>query len=95
MLRALFLLPLLSLPAALAAPLLTATSRRQSAAITTISTAQTAAFKPFTFYASAAYCQPKATLAWSCGANCNANPGFQPFTSGGDGVVSQFCERVL
>jgi hypothetical protein len=94
MLRTLFLLPLLSFPAALAAPLLAAASRRQTAAITAVSAADTAAFKPFTFYASAAYCQPTDTLAWSCGANCDANPDFQPITSGGDGVASQFCELV-
>ena len=36
-------------------------------AITTLTTAQITAFKPFTFFASTAYCQPSATLAWNCG----------------------------
>lgn len=40
-------------------------ARRQS--ITTLSTAQISAFKPFTFFASAAYCQPSTTINWSCG----------------------------
>jgi uncharacterized membrane protein len=80
------------LSAVLAVPLpLPSSFRRQTAAITTISTADTEAFKPFTFYASTAYCQPSDTLAWSCGPNCDANPNFQPITSGGDGAVNQFC----
>ncbi|KAA1468863.1 lipase [Dentipellis sp. KUC8613] len=65
-----------------------AITRRQ--AITTLSTAQVEAFKPFTFFASAAYCNPSTTLTWSCGANCNANSGFQPVASGGDGGDEQF-----
>jgi len=71
----------------LAAPS-TEISRRQG--ITTLSSAQVAAFKPFSFFASTAYCNPSATLTWTCGANCNANPSFQPIASGGDGVVVQF-----
>ena len=55
-------------------------------AITTLSAAQIASFKPFTHYASTAYCKPAQTLNWSCGANCNANPGFTPIASGGDGA---------
>ncbi|KAI0075335.1 lipase [Panus rudis PR-1116 ss-1] len=62
--------------------------RRQ--AITTLSAAQVAAFRPFTFYASTAYCQPANTLAWNCGANCQANPTFEPVASGGDGDSTQF-----
>jgi hypothetical protein len=38
---------------------------RQS--ITTLTAPQISAFKPFTFYASTAYCQPSATINWSCG----------------------------
>lgn len=62
--------------------------RRQS--ITTLSASQIATFKPFTFFASAAYCQPSVTKTWSCGANCDANPGFIPTASGGDGTDTQF-----
>jgi hypothetical protein len=41
---------------------------RQS--ITTLTTAQVAAFKPYTHYAAAAYCQPSQTLSWTCGGPC-------------------------
>jgi len=58
--------------------------------ITALTAAQVAAFKPYSYYAASAYCQPSTTLAWSCGANCNANSGFQPVASGGDGSVTQF-----
>lgn len=49
-----------------AAPILEA---RQS--FSTLSSADIAAFKPFTFYASTAYCQPAQTLTWSCGGACS------------------------
>ena len=75
-----------ALPAALAAPRLQA---RQS--ITALGTTAIESFKPYTFFASAAYCQPAATLAWNCGANCQANPTFKPIASGGDGDGTQFC----
>ncbi len=39
--------------------------RRQS--VTTLTSAQVSAFKPYTFYASASYCQPSTTLTWTCG----------------------------
>ncbi|KAJ6605839.1 lipase [Mycena sp. CBHHK59/15] len=59
-------------------------------AITTLSTSQISTFKPYSFYASAGYCKSAATLAWNCGANCDANPGFHPVASGGDGDAVQF-----
>ncbi|KLO07429.1 lipase [Schizopora paradoxa] len=62
--------------------------RRQ--AITTISTTKRASFKPYSFYASTAYCQPAKTLTWKCGANCKANPSFEPVASGGDGSDTPF-----
>ncbi|EJC99932.1 lipase [Fomitiporia mediterranea MF3/22] len=55
--------------------------RRES--ITTLSTDQISTFRPFSFFASAAYCNPSVTRNWSCGANCDANPGFEPTASGG------------
>ncbi|KAF7317835.1 Glycoside hydrolase family 5 protein [Mycena kentingensis (nom. inval.)] len=79
------LLGLSSLAAAAPAPVL---EPRQ--AITPLSAAQVASFKPYTFYASAAYCAPASTLAWNCGANCAANPTFTPVASGGDGNGVQF-----
>lgn len=61
---------------------------RQSTAA--LDAAQTAAFKPYSFYAGAAACQASSTLTWTCGANCDANPSFQPIASGGDGDQTQF-----
>ncbi|KAK0489331.1 alpha/beta-hydrolase [Armillaria novae-zelandiae] len=62
--------------------------RRQS--VTTLTSAQVSAFKPYTFYASAGYCQPSTTLTWTCGAPCQANADFKPVASGGDGDDVQF-----
>lgn len=78
------------LPAAFAVPSLQA---RQS--ITALTTSQIETFKPFTHYASTAYCLPSQTLTWSCGANCQANPTFEPTASGGDGSDVQFCELLI
>ncbi|EKM50550.1 uncharacterized protein PHACADRAFT_263889 [Phanerochaete carnosa HHB-10118-sp] len=61
---------------------------RQS--ITALSTTAIETFKPYTHYASTAYCQPSMTLKWTCGANCQANPSFVPIASGGDGDDIQF-----
>jgi hypothetical protein len=61
---------------------------RQS--ISTLTAAQVASYKPYTYYASTAYCAPARTLAWNCGANCNANPGFTTIASGGDGASTQY-----
>ena len=63
-------------------------------AITTLSTSQITAFRPFTHYASTAYCNPSTTLNWTCGANCDANPTFKPVASGGDGNGTQFCKQI-
>ncbi|KAI0825734.1 lipase [Irpex lacteus] len=60
------------------------------ASISTLSTSQITSFRPYTHYASTAYCQPSTTLTWACGANCNANPTFKPVASGGDGSGTQF-----
>ncbi|KAF5379506.1 hypothetical protein D9615_006489 [Tricholomella constricta] len=61
---------------------------RQS--ISTLTAAQVSAFKPYTRYASTAYCNPANTKAWNCGTNCNANPTFRPVASGGDGDTTQY-----
>ncbi|KAF8260710.1 lipase [Lactarius quietus] len=65
-----------------------AVTKRQG--ITTLSQAQIEAFKPYSFYAAAAYCNPSKTLSWSCGAYCTGNPTFEPSASGGDGSDVQF-----
>jgi hypothetical protein len=62
-------------------------------AISALSTSQITAFRPFTNYASTAYCNPTTTLTWTCGVNCEANPSFIPVASGGDGDDVQFCEH--
>ncbi|KAG6817307.1 hypothetical protein H0H87_010324 [Tephrocybe sp. NHM501043] len=81
------LLSALSLLSVQAAPLQT---RQDVAAFATLSTPEISAFQPFTHYASTAYCQATQTRDWSCGANCDANPTFQPVASGGDGNDVQF-----
>lgn len=58
--------------------------------ITALSASQVAAFKPFSYYAAKAYCQPAAVLNKSCGINCDANTAFQPMAAGGDGSAIQF-----
>ncbi|KAH7881944.1 Alpha/Beta hydrolase protein [Phlebopus sp. FC_14] len=68
-----------------ASPTLTA---RQS--ITSLTTPQIDSYNPYTYYASAGYCTPAQTLAWDCGANCQANAAFEPVASGGDGAVVQY-----
>ncbi|KAI0258698.1 hypothetical protein BC834DRAFT_974875 [Gloeopeniophorella convolvens] len=65
-----------------------APAKRQS--ITTISSSQIASYTPYTWYAAAAYCAASETSSWSCGANCQANPSFQPVASGGDGTDIQY-----
>lgn len=56
----------------------------------TLSATTVATYKPYTYYAAVAYCQPAKTIAWNCGAKCNANSGFRPIASGGDGAVTQY-----
>ena len=63
--------------------------------ITPLTPAQIAAFKPFTYFASAGYCDSSATATWTCGPICDANPTFKPVASGGDGDDIQFCEEFL
>ncbi|KAL5536678.1 hypothetical protein ACEPAF_501 [Sanghuangporus sanghuang] len=58
--------------------------------ITTLSSDQVTSFKPYTYFAAVASCEPSVTLAWSCGAKCDANSGFTTTASGGDGGDTQF-----
>ncbi|KAF8075189.1 Alpha/Beta hydrolase protein [Lyophyllum atratum] len=62
----------------------------EARSITTLTAAQVATYKPYSYYAAAAYCQPANTLAWNCGTNCNANSGFKSVASGGNGDSVQF-----
>ncbi|KAF8470282.1 lipase [Russula ochroleuca] len=59
-------------------------------AIAPLSSTQIGVFAPFTHLASAAYCDPSTTRTWTCGANCQAVPDFQPVAAGGDGSDTQF-----
>ncbi|KAH7922225.1 alpha/beta-hydrolase [Leucogyrophana mollusca] len=61
---------------------------RQS--ITALTTSQIDTYTPYTWYASAGYCTAAQTLAWDCGANCEANPDFEPVASGGNGDSVQY-----
>ena len=55
-----------------------AAAKRQS--ITALSSTQISAFKPFSFFASAAYCQPSTTINWSCGSTLFPIDGLVKFT---------------
>lgn len=71
-----------------ASPILNSTS---GASPSPLSTAQISAFKPYSYYAAAAYCSADNTLAWDCGISCNATrANFVPTFSGGDGSSVQF-----
>ncbi|KAK0213387.1 alpha/beta-hydrolase [Desarmillaria ectypa] len=63
---------------------------RRSDSITTLSDSAVKVFKPYTYYASAGYCEPSTTLAWNCGTNCEANAAFEPVASGGNGDSVQY-----
>ncbi|KAL0953910.1 hypothetical protein HGRIS_005076 [Hohenbuehelia grisea] len=63
---------------------------QRRAAITALLTTEISFFRPFSFYANAAYCGASATLSWTCGPTCAANPSFLPTASGGDGDAVQF-----
>ena len=65
--------------------------REEEVRLTALSTAHITTFWPYTHYASTGYCSPASTLTWDCGRNCQANPGFKPVASGGDGDRTQFC----
>jgi hypothetical protein len=43
---------------------------RSRLTVTSVPAGQVAAYKPYTYFASAAYCSPNATAAWSCGGRC-------------------------
>ncbi|KAN0132757.1 alpha/beta-hydrolase [Lactarius tabidus] len=62
----------------------------QGQPITPLTDGEIAAFTPFTYFASAAYCDASTTLKWTCGSNCQANPDFVPVASGGDGRKIQY-----
>jgi len=84
------LFTLLALVAALSSSVFAAPSLEPRQSITTLSSSQVSAFKPYAWYASAAYCSASELVNWSCGARCNANSGFKPIAAGGDGDDVQY-----
>lgn len=58
--------------------------------ITGLTTSQIDSYTPYTYYASTGYCTAAQTLAWDCGADCEANPDFIPVASGGNGGSVQY-----
>jgi len=60
-----WLLPLFSLASVVLVRATVVTVKRQ--AITTLSPPEIDAFAPFTHFASTAYCNPSATIEWTCG----------------------------
>ncbi|KAI6112577.1 Alpha/Beta hydrolase protein [Pisolithus sp. B1] len=65
-----------------------ATTTGQS--ITILDSSQVDSYTPYTYYASAGYCNATQTLSWDCGTNCDANPDFIPIAAGGNGDSVQY-----
>lgn len=63
--------------------------------VTALSTDEVNGFTPYTQFARAAYCNPSATVNWSCGEACQANSDFVPYATGGDGDATQFCKCII
>ncbi|KDQ19409.1 hypothetical protein BOTBODRAFT_102576 [Botryobasidium botryosum FD-172 SS1] len=49
-----------------------------------------ATFKPYTQFASAAFCSPSLTANWTCGEACDSRPGFTTYGAGGDSDNVQY-----
>ncbi|EJD47791.1 alpha/beta-hydrolase [Auricularia subglabra TFB-10046 SS5] len=62
-------------------------------AVTALSDAQIASYRPYALFSRAVGCSPEATPTWTCGAPCDALPGFLPAVSGGDGDAEQYWNR--
>ncbi|KAJ2928530.1 hypothetical protein H1R20_g8554, partial [Candolleomyces eurysporus] len=77
------------LTVAFAAPVNQTLEVRQSD-VSALSVDEVAVYKPYTWYASTAACNPTNTSAWNCGTKCSANPSFIPIASGGDGGKVQY-----
>jgi len=76
-----------------AAPIAGITGRdtESSAAVSALSTDQTDAFIKPARFSQIAYCSAKAVLSWKCGPPCDAIPGIEPITAGGDdGLIPMY-----
>ncbi|KAK0188494.1 Alpha/Beta hydrolase protein [Armillaria mellea] len=62
----------------------------RAATVIVLTDDQITAYKPYTFFAAAAYCQPSNTMNWDCGSLCAGNSDFIPIASGGDGDDVQY-----
>lgn len=62
LLRTFVLASLVYLTTAIPSPIL-----EERSSTTTLSSSQISAFKPYAYYASAAYCEPDKTASWDCG----------------------------
>ncbi|KAG9092179.1 hypothetical protein FRC07_011715 [Ceratobasidium sp. 392] len=60
------------------------------AGVTALTADQISSYRPYALLARAGYCPASKTVTWSCGVPCNDLPGFVPYASGGDGVVTPF-----
>lgn len=72
---ALFLSAFLGALAVRGVPLSESNTLEARQGISTLTAAQVASYKPYSYYAAVAYCSPANTLAWSCGgesASCRA-----------------------
>ncbi|KAJ7777388.1 lipase [Mycena metata] len=58
-------------------------------AVAAIPAGQVSSYKPYTYFASAAYCSANTTKSWSCG-SCQANSDFKPVAAGGYGTSVQY-----
>ncbi|KAG8713608.1 hypothetical protein FRC08_013044 [Ceratobasidium sp. 394] len=58
--------------------------------VTTLTSEQVAAYKPYAQFARAAYCPASRTATWTCGAPCTELAGFVPHKSGGDGIATPY-----
>ncbi|KAF8320777.1 lipase [Clavulina sp. PMI_390] len=67
----------------------------RSTMVSAMTAAEENSYTPAALFAHAAYCPPSLTSTWSCGASCDALPGFAPYGSGGDGDATQYCESFL
>jgi len=60
-------------------------------AVSTLSTDQTDAFVRPARFSQVAYCSAQAVLSWNCGPPCDALPGIEPITAGGDdGLIPMY-----
>lgn len=83
------MLPFVLFALCLSAPSTMAAAIKRRDEPSTLSASSISHFRPYTYYAAAAYCEPDDLLTWSCGANCEHAGNFTPVAAGGDGNAVQ------